>query len=129
MKIASLFKIINQVQVSLYQVAETTCQFQPQAAVPIQPRRKNQRPEFIAIPGKSSAPRFSNRLNFVKDMHILIEIFPPISFYNKALKLKLSSGKFILIELFIVSSHLSVIVNFQPFGLFCSLNIGVSGLI
>lgn len=69
----------------------------------------------------SLAAKYLKKLSYVKDTRILIGIFPLILFYNKAPKLKLSSSKINILNY--------IYRNFQPFGVFCSLNLGVSGLI
>ena len=73
--------------------------------------------------GMIFARKSSNRQNCAKDMRILIEVFPPISTSKWALKSRPSSS---------TNFHHFLIIycrNFQPIGVYCSLNLGVSGLI
>lgn len=81
----------------------------PPAAVPLSP-------------GTPFAPKSSSRQNCAKDMHILTATFPPISPSKKAPKLRPFSSK----PAFRFHGYSR---NFQPIGVYCSLNIGVSGLI
>jgi len=71
--------------------------------------------------GSSSAQISLNRLNCVKDTHISTSLLHPKLWYKGAPLSRLSSSKLHL--------NLKRFRNFQPVGLFCSLNLGVSGLI
>ena len=71
--------------------------------------------------GQPFARKYLSQLNYVKDMHISIEKFPPILVWRKEPRFKLLLSKIIL--------WLTQIRNYQPYGIYCSLNIGVSGLV
>ena len=71
--------------------------------------------------GRSSAQISLNRLNCVKDTHISTSLLHPKLWYKGAPLSRLSSSKLHL--------NLKRLRNFQPVGVFCSLNLGVSGLI
>ena len=82
---------------------------------------------IIAAPpliGRISAIRFSKWPSSVKDMHISIVKLPRTACWWRARKSRASSSKCLFFELY----H-PLIRSFQHCGVFCILNVGVSGLI
>lgn len=80
--------------------------------------------------GKFSAQISLSRLNYVKDMHSSTRVFLRSKLWPKELYLRgLSSKSTHPLNIWINPNHSPCFRNFQPVGLYCSLNLGVSGLI